>query len=89
MKTSQKQIEILQLITNGWEIGIDTGPSPTTWIQKGGLGRGGESKQVHFNTFDSLRYKGLIKRNHESFFANPQHYCITDKGRQVVAQVLP
>ncbi len=77
---SPKQKNILQLIIDGWEIGIYTGIYPGAWIQKSGLGYGGEAKGVNFKTFDSLRTKGLIAQNNELPFTNPQHYHITQKG---------
>jgi len=80
MKISPKQRELLMLIGDGWEIGISTGFKPRAWIQKGGLGRGGEAKDVHFNTFHSLRVKGLIAQNNELPYANPEHYHRTQKG---------
>ena len=71
-----KQREILKLLVDGWGIGISTGIDPRAWV-----GKGGEVKRVHFSTFHSLRSKGLIERNIEHAFENPQHYHITIKGK--------
>ena len=76
-----KQKEFLQLIVDGWEIGMGTGFTPRAWIQKGGLGRGGEARDIHFNTFSAMRLKGLIELNEQHQFADPQRYHITEKSK--------
>lgn len=61
MKLSKAQQEILDLMNNGWELGKYGGLEPKYSIQKGGLGRGGESKIINYRTILALYKKGLIK----------------------------
>lgn len=87
MKLPERQREVLALLLTGdWEIGINRGLHVRAWIQKGGLGKGGESQDVNFNTFHSLYIKGLINRNKEPMFTRPEHWHITQKGREAVEQ---
>jgi hypothetical protein len=51
--------EILSLMANGWELGKST--TGRAWIQKGGVGHGGEAKKVHASTMRSLLDKGLVE----------------------------
>ena len=63
MKLPKTQIDILDKMDNGWELGLATGyKGSRAWLQKGGLGYGGDSQKVHRNTLFSLEAKGLIKR---------------------------
>ncbi len=55
-----KSEEIIKLLKENWELGISTEINPNCWIQKNGLCRGGESKQIHLNTFKSIKTKGII-----------------------------
>lgn len=62
-KLSNKQAEVIKLMSEGWELGhnkSDIRGYSNTWLQKDGLGRGGETKEVHFNTFQALLSKKLI-----------------------------
>ena len=54
--------EILCLMSDGWQLGLDTSTG-RPWLQKDGCGIGGETKQVHTSTFLSLRKKKLIISN--------------------------
>ena len=81
-KLSVRQKEILQLLSTGeWEIGTSWGD---VWMQKGGLGYGGESKIVNWNTFQALRIRGFIAQVTQRVFEQPQRYYITDKGKERV-----
>jgi hypothetical protein len=58
-----KQEEIIKLLeTKEWEIATTSGWHTSCWIQKGGIGKGGESYKVNRNTFNALFKKGLLIR---------------------------
>jgi hypothetical protein len=61
--------EVLTLLNEGWELGCSVG---RTWMQKGGLCRGGESRNVHGTTVNSMIKKRLIvdsrKRKDDPFW---------------------
>ena len=56
------QAEIVDLMRNGWELGTTDGINSRAWMQEGGLGRGGQAKEVHGNTFYSLLRNRVIRR---------------------------
>jgi hypothetical protein len=51
---------ILQHMREGWELGLNNGLNPRTWLQKDGLCKGGETKNVSMNVVSSLRNKKKI-----------------------------
>lgn len=57
----KRQKEVLDLMQSGWELGETEGFSPDAWLQKGGIGRGGERKDVSMNLLISLYKKDLIE----------------------------
>lgn len=61
MKLTKAQQEIIDLLKNGWELGISAGFNARCWIQKGGIGRGGESKDIRHSTYTALRKAKAIK----------------------------
>ena len=61
MKLSTTQQRILDLMSNGWELGENLGCNYYGRIQKGGLGKGGEVITVSFSTISALEKRGLIK----------------------------
>ncbi len=74
---SPKQKEIVDLMRNGWELGSSMSLNGGDWIQKGGLGRGGESKNVNANTSYALYKKGVIIQVKQAF---PKiHYALNTK----------
>ncbi len=56
-KLSKVQAEVMALLNDGWQIGIGDG---RTWVQKGGVGKGGESRPITRPTANSLINLGLI-----------------------------
>lgn len=54
--TVRTKAELLRLLEDGWELGIDSGIHGYVSIQKGGIGFGGESRNVARN----LPYKPEI-----------------------------
>ena len=61
MKLSKAQQEIIDLMNDGWELGCYSWGKYTYSIQKGGLGRGGESRRVNAGIIHALHKRGLIK----------------------------
>ena len=61
-KLSKTQQEVVNLINDGWELGMQTGLTGRYWIQKGGLCCGGESKNISSATVHALEREGLIIR---------------------------
>lgn len=59
-KLSKAQQKIIDLLNSGWEIGWMLDSSDRCWIQKGGAGRGGESRNVNISTARALREAGNI-----------------------------
>jgi len=61
VKLSTAQQEILDLMANGWELAEYTDYDGGWRIQKGGIGKGGESRTVNCKTAFALWNKDLIK----------------------------
>ncbi len=53
---------VRKLMLTGWQLGLSSGGggSGGWWIQKGGLGKGGEAKSVHAATAHKMRRENLI-----------------------------
>lgn len=66
-KLSKAQQTVIDLMNEGWEMGVSKGYYSRIWLQKNGVGKGGESKNVHLNTFCALRDIGLIEINREGY----------------------
>lgn len=60
VKLSKTQQDVVDKMQSGWELGVSMGSETRCWLQKGRLGRGGETKTVHYNTFWSLWNKEII-----------------------------
>jgi len=55
------QKEVLEMMRSGWELGQSTGVRDNRcWLQQGGVGRGGEAKDVHSGTVKALLRRKLI-----------------------------
>ena len=67
MTLTKVQLEILSLMNSGWQLGRGEGVDFRAWLQKGGVGRGGETKEVRFNSFFSLWTKGYIEVDKQGF----------------------
>jgi hypothetical protein len=79
VKLTKAQYRILNLMYSGWELGLNNDYQGKCWIQKGGLGRGGESEHnIYYGIIDKLEKLGFIERLDHSF--STTHCKITQKG---------
>jgi len=85
-KLSKNQLEVLRLMSEGWELGRSHGfdGDRPWWMQKGGLGRGGDSKKVNSNTTFSLYKKGLIYKPDPKTEFPTEHWALTEKGKEAI-----
>ncbi len=90
MKLTKKQIEILTLMNLGWELGKNTSTSARNishnrvwWLQKGGIGRGGESKEIHgkVNILNLYQEKLILSTG---FNFPSEKYYLTKKGKKLL-----
>ena len=65
-------------------MGVSSGFTPRAWLQKGGCGRGGEAKDVRYDTFRALEKKELVKKKHEGFPTST--YKLTDKAKLILKE---
>ncbi len=79
MKLTTNQIEVIKLMREGWQMGHSAVMTRRTWLQKDGVGRGGESKDVNKNTFNSLVFKNLLNQDKYSF--PTVTYKLTELGK--------
>lgn len=63
MKLSESQQLVIDKMNEGWELGYDN-YSFTTWLQKNGIGRGGETIDIRNATLFALYKKGLIQEHY-------------------------
>ena len=78
MKLSPVQQKVIDLMKQGWEMGVSMTMDSRVWLQEDGVGRGGKSQKVNANTFFSLCSKGLIELKAQSFPTSK--YGLTEKG---------
>jgi len=82
MKLSPAQEEVLNLMANGWELGQSTTYDGRSWLQQGGVGKGGKSKTISANTIHALFKRKLI---HSKKYRFPHRtYTLTELGRDTV-----
>ena len=60
VKLSKTQAEVVELMRQGWELGESSGFDYHVWLQKGGIGKGGEVKKVSSSTVHALWKKKVI-----------------------------
>jgi len=85
MKLTDKQMDIIKKMDEGWELGFYSGYDASVNLQKGGLGKGGESKPVNYNTFSALRNRELVTPiTNQNPYAFPQKYYLTDKAHEIL-----
>ena len=66
-KLSKPQQEVIDLMRDGWELGTSMIMDSRSWLQKGGCGRGGDTKEVNASTKHALYVRGLIERKTTEF----------------------
>lgn len=68
MRLGKQQRKILELMTQDWQLGLSLGLHPHYWIQKGGLGKGGEANHnLNQVTCLSLVKNGYIRVAYRKF----------------------
>lgn len=80
MKLSPIQQKTIALMQDGWELGVSGGFSPRCWIQKNGIGKGGESLNLKISTFHVLLNKKLIKKTEDGYPTSK--YKLTKLGEE-------
>lgn len=81
MKLSETQKQIISLMREGWELGASHTFTGWAWMQKDGLGKGGESRNVKSNTFFALIKLNLISCPERHF--PHSKYELTELGKTV------
>jgi len=82
MKLSKTQSTVIKLMREGWEMGRSTSFNDNRiWLQKNGIGRGGETFEVRFNTYSALGNRELIKLKEQRFPTSL--YELTEIGKMV------
>lgn len=66
-KMTKAQQEVIAMMRDGWELGASTSFDGRCWLQKGGCGKGGETKSVNHKTVAALRESGVIEIAERSF----------------------
>jgi len=66
VKLSKQQDKAIKLMKDGWELGCSE-TSGKCWLQKGGLGSGGNTEKVKESTISALEKKGLITYNKRDY----------------------
>jgi hypothetical protein len=76
---------IIYLASQDWEMGCTDGIRARYWMQRGGLGRGGATKQIHARTWQGLLERHIIEKIQ---FTNPipsltEKYQLTLLGKEL------
>ena len=79
MRQHANKDEVITLMREGWELGRSMSFDGSAWLQKGGWGKGGETRDVWSNTMQSLYRSGLIELESEKY--PTARYRLTDFGR--------
>ena len=79
MKLSKPQTNVINLMRKGWELGFNHSFEGRSWLQKNGLGNGGQTEDVNANTFQALYDRKLIYVVKESFPSSL--YGLTELGK--------
>jgi hypothetical protein len=84
IKLSDKAKDVIVKMREGWQCASSiylTGNGSWFWLQKGGIGYGGESLQINGNTFNSLTSKKLIYFSGRRF--PNSYYSLTELGKTI------
>lgn len=83
MKVTDRQLSVLTLMNDGWQLGCGKTINGRVWLQQGGIGRGGNVQKVHGNTFWFLLHKKLVALDKDGF--PNQTYKLTDSAIKLLA----
>ncbi len=81
--------ETIKLMREGWGLGKShsfhtSSPKIRVWIQQGGIGKGGKSKNLRKQTIGSLLLLDLIKAGETApYGTNTTEYHLTEKGKSI------
>lgn len=67
MLLTRLQMNVIDALKNGWELGHSSTADGRWWLQQDGLGRGGKTIDVHANTAFALLKRGLIEQKRYGF----------------------
>lgn len=83
-KLSSAQVNVLELMYNGWELGFYGGINLSITLQENGLGRGGSTKSIAINTFNILiRYKSIESNPDQPNYGRPEKYRLTESAKNL------
>lgn len=72
--------EVLEKLADGWQIGRSS--RGRTWMQRHGVGNGGDSQNIHGNVFAALMAREFIKHTGGTW---PNYkFDITPAGREAI-----
>lgn len=60
MKPTKAQRQVIDLLEAGWELGWSLTMGGRVWLQKGGVGCGGETLTVRASTANALLKEGIL-----------------------------
>lgn len=67
MKLSKAQTQVVAKMKEGWQLGRDNTATGGWWLQKDGLGRGGDTITVNGNSAHALFKSGVIQEKKWGF----------------------
>ena len=85
MKLTPRQVVVIKMLAEGWHLGLSTSGNRYTWLQKDGLGKGGEAKSVHNQTVSSLFRAQLIEPGPYSFPS--REWFLSDRGKKAAQKL--
>lgn len=66
---SEAQRRVIEKMRDGWGLGADrTFDGPKPWLQRNGVGKGGETERVATGTYHALRVRKIIVCEDERAF---------------------
>lgn len=80
MKISKAQQRVVTLMEEGWELGWSSSIGGRIWLQKNGVGRGGETERVLPATAMALIKAGIIVCDKPSFPTSKYRLTNTSKS---------
>ena len=81
MKLSNTQKNVLSRMANGWELGSSMTATGRSWLQLGGIGKGGATETISNATVVALQQRRLI----DGAYSFPtRKYELTELGRQQI-----